>query len=104
LTDNRNLQIQQQHEQQESNQQYRIRVAALEKDKEEQQERQKRIREMDIIGLLNEGYGAYQASYILNIPLSEVACIEEYNRRRWKFLMTGILDLPDQMAGVSIFQ
>jgi hypothetical protein len=52
---------------------------------------------------LNEGYNADQASYILDIPLSEVARIEEHNQRRRKFLMTGKLDLPGQMAGVSIF-
>jgi len=53
---------------------------------------------------LYEGYNADQTSYILDIPLSEVARIEEYNQRKQKFLMTGKLDLPEQMAGVSIFQ
>jgi hypothetical protein len=57
-----------------------------------------------MVGLLNEGYNADEASYILDIPLSEVARIVEYNQRKRKFLMTGRLDLPDQMVGISIFQ
>jgi len=40
---------------------YRPRTAAVEKEK--------RTRERDVILLLNEGYNADQASYILNIPL-----------------------------------
>jgi hypothetical protein len=47
------------------------------------------MRERDVVALLNEGYNANQASYILDIPLSEVARIEEYNQRKRKFLMTG---------------
>jgi hypothetical protein len=83
---------------------YRPRTAALEKvrEKEEEKERQKRTRERDVISLLNEGYNADQASYILDMPLPEVARIEEYNRRRRKFLMTGNLDLPGRMVGITI--
>jgi ATP/maltotriose-dependent transcriptional regulator MalT len=108
LMDNRNLQIQQQRQaaqqQSVSDQQYMRRTAALEKEEEKEKERQKQERERDVVGLLNEGYNTYQASYILEIPLSEVARIEEYNQRKRKFLKTGNLDLPGQMAGISIFQ
>jgi hypothetical protein len=106
LTENRNRQIeQQQYEQRLLNeQQYRLRTAALGKDKEMEKEREKEATKRDVISLLNEGYNADQTSYILDIPLSEVARIEEYNQRKRKFLMTGILDLPGQMAGISIFQ
>ena len=82
--------------------QFRLRTAALEKEKEKDRQKQKQARERDVVGLLNEGYNADQASYILDIPLSEVARIEEYNQRRRKFLSTGILDLPGQMVGISI--
>jgi ATP/maltotriose-dependent transcriptional regulator MalT len=102
LTENRNQQIEQQQQQSINFQQYRLRTAALEKEKGK--ERQKQAREREVVELLNEGYNADQASYILDIPLSEVARIEEYNQRRRKFLMTGILDLPDQMVGISYFQ
>jgi ATP/maltotriose-dependent transcriptional regulator MalT len=96
--------IRKQQQLQQQQEQHRIRTAAIEKEKEEEKERQRQTRERDVIGLLNEGYDAYQASYILEIPLSEVALIEEYNQRKRKFLTTGILDLPDQMVGISIFQ
>ena len=81
---------------------YRVRTAAVEAEKEK--ERQKQARERDVILLLKEGYNADQASYILNIPHSEVARIEDDNQRRRKFLMTGNLDLPGQIAGISIVQ
>jgi sortase (surface protein transpeptidase) len=104
LTENRNRQIEeQQYEQQLINdQQYRLRTAALIKEKQQEKERQKQTRERDVVGLLDEGYNADQASYILEIPLSEVARIEEYNRKKRKFLATGVLELPDQMVGISI--
>ena len=75
---------------------YRLRTAAVVKEKQ--------TRERDIISLLIDGYNADQAAYILNIPHSEVARIVEDSQRRRKFLMTGNLDLPGQMTGVSIFQ
>ena len=53
------------------------------------EEEEKQTRERDVISLLIDGYNADQASYILNIPVSEVARIEEDNQRRRKFLMTG---------------
>ena len=78
----RDLQIEQQHEQQSINtQQYRLRTATIEKEKEEEKERQRPTREREVVGLLNEGYDADQTSYILDIPLSEVARIEEYNQK-----------------------
>jgi hypothetical protein len=48
-----------------STSEYKLRTAAVEK------EREKERREKDGIQLLNEGYNADQASYILNIPFSE---------------------------------
>ena len=53
---------------------YRLRTAAVEEEKQ--------TRERDVISLLIDGYNADQASYILNIPVSEVARIEEDNQRR----------------------
>ena len=105
LTEIRNRQIEEQ-QQLINEQQYRLRTASLEKEREREQEkeRQKQVREREVVGLLDEGYIADQASYILDIPLSEVARIEEYNQRKRKFLMTGILDLPGEMVGISIFQ
>jgi hypothetical protein len=38
-----------------------------------------------VISLLDEGYNVDQASYILYIPLSEVARIEEYNQKSESF-------------------
>jgi hypothetical protein len=110
LTENHNTRIEQkQYEQQLINeQQYRLRTAALGKEKEEEskreRERQKEATKREVISLLNEGYNADQASYILDIPPSEVARIEEYNQRKRKFLMTGIMNLPGQMVGISIFR
>jgi hypothetical protein len=50
---------------------------------------------------LDEGYNADQASYILDIPLSEVARIEKYNQVRRKFLATG--QLPEEGGVFSIY-
>jgi hypothetical protein len=80
-----------------STSEYKLRTAAVEK------EREKERREKDVIQLFDEGYNADQASYILDIPFSEVARIEEHNQRRRKFLMTGKLDLPGESTGISIF-
>ena len=68
---------------------YRLRTAAVEK---------------DAIELLELGVNPSEISNLLGIRPSEVARIEEDNQRRRKFLMTGNLDLPGQMTGVSIFQ
>jgi ATP/maltotriose-dependent transcriptional regulator MalT len=103
IEENRKRQIEQQ-QQLINDQQYRLRTAALGKEKQQEKDRLKQMRERKVVGLLDEGYNADQASYILDIPLSEVARIEEYNQKKRKFLMTGILDLPDQMVAISIFQ
>jgi len=103
LTENRNRQIEEQQGLI-NEQQYRPRTASIEKDKEKEKDRQRQTREREVVGLLNEGYDADQTSYILDVPLSEVARIEEYNQRKRKFLRTGILDLPGEMVGISIFQ
>ncbi|MFL6317891.1 MAG: hypothetical protein ACJ72R_09290 [Nitrososphaeraceae archaeon] len=50
---------------------------------------------------MDEGYNADQASYILDIPLSEVARIEKYNQVRRKFLATG--QLPEEGGVFSIY-
>jgi hypothetical protein len=47
---------------------------------------------------------AHEVSELLGMHLSQVARIEEDNRRRRKFLTTGHLELPGQMAGFTIFQ
>ena len=53
---------------------------------------------------MDEGYNADQASYILDIPLSEVARIEKYNQVRRKFLATGQLgQLPEEGGVFSIY-
>ena len=67
---------------------YRLRTAAVEK---------------DAIELLGIGVNPTEISDLLGTRPSEVV-IKEDNQRRRKFLMTGNLDLPGQMAGVSIFQ
>jgi rRNA processing protein Krr1/Pno1 len=103
LTENRNRQIEEQ-QQLINEQQYRLRTASIEKEKQQEKDRLKQMREREVVGLLNEGYNADQASHILEIPLPEVARIEEYNQRKRKFVRIGILDLPNQMVGISIFQ
>ena len=100
-TNNRRLQIE--REQQLANErQYRARIAAIEREQKEKKERQRQTNERDVVGLLNEGYSIDQTSYILDIPLSEVARIAKYNQGRRKFLMTGKLDLPGEMVGITI--
>ena len=75
-----------------SSTEYKLKTAAVEEEKEK-----------DVIELLNSGYNAGEASYILGIGLSELARIEERNQARCKFLMTGELDLPGESTGISIF-
>ena len=70
---------------------YRLRTAAVEKEK-------------DAIELLELGVNPTEISDLLGIRLSEIARIEEDTQRRRKFLMTGNLDLPGQMVGISIIQ
>ena len=58
----------------------------------------------DVIQLLDEGYTVDQTVDILEgyASPSEVARIAEFNEGRRKFLSTGKLHLPGQMAGISI--
>ena len=83
---------------------YRPRTAALEKVTEKETERRKQMIRREVIQLLDEGYTVDQAVKILEdyASPSEVARIAEYNEGRRKFLMTGNLDLPGQMAGITI--
>ena len=83
---------------------YRPRTAALQKVREEEREKRKQMIQRDVIQLFDEGYNVDQVAYFLegHVSPSEVARISEFNQRRRKFLMTGNLDLPGQMAGITI--
>jgi hypothetical protein len=72
-----------------------LRTAAIQREKEIEKEKERR--ERDVIALFDEGFDAYQASHILDIPLSEVARIEKYNQERRRFLATG--RFPDMHSG-----
>jgi len=100
LIDIRNQQIQQQQQQSINAQQYQLRIASLETEKEK--ERQEQARKREVVGLLDEGYDIEQVAYILDYPPSEGARIEEYNQSKRKFLMTGKLQLPGEMVGITI--
>jgi len=84
------------HRQQQSESEYRPRTASITR---EQQKIQR-----EVIQLLDGGYSVDQTVNILEgyASPSEVARIAEYNQRRRKFLMTGKLDLPGQMVGITI--
>jgi hypothetical protein len=56
----------------------------------------------DVIQLFDEGYDVLTYFPEGHVSPSEVARIAEYNQRKRKFLMTGILDLPGQMVGITI--
>jgi hypothetical protein len=55
-------------------------------------------KEKDAIELLELGVSYTEISNLLDIRLSELARIEEYNQKRREFLMTSDLDLPGQTA------
>jgi hypothetical protein len=62
----------------------------------------------DASKLLQQGYTSRWVSYVLGIPISVVevkrAGMERQAKMRQKYTATGNLDLPGQMAGVSILQ
>ena len=83
---------------------YKSRTASITREQQDEREKQKQMIQRDVIQLLDEGYTVDQVAYFLggHVSPSEVARIAEYNQRRRKFLMTGNLDLPGQMAGITI--
>lgn len=83
---------------------YKSRTASITGEQQDERERRKQMIQRDVIQLFDEGYTIDQVAYFLegHVSPSEVARIAEYNQRRRKFLMTGSLDLPGQMAGITI--
>ena len=83
---------------------YKSRTASITRKQQDEREKRKQMIQRDILQLFDEGYTVDQVAYFLegHVSPSEVARIAEYNQRRRKFLMTGILDLPGQMAGITI--
>ena len=83
---------------------YKSRTASITREQQDEREKRKQMIQRDVIQLLDEGYTVDQTVKILEdyASPSEVARIAEYNQRRRKFLMTGNLDLPGQMAGIAI--
>ena len=83
---------------------YRSRTASMTREQQDEKERRRQMIQRDVIQLFDEGYNVDQVAYFLEgyVSPSEVARIAEYNQRRRKFLMTGNLDLPGQMAGITI--
>lgn len=74
----------------------RVRRAAIAKKEREEKQRERQVTE-----LLCEGYDTDQVSYILDIPSSVVARIEEHNKARLEFLATG--ELPKEPGVFTIF-
>ena len=83
---------------------YKSRTASITREQQDEREKRKQMIQRDVIQLFDEGYTVDQTVKILEgyASPSEVARIAEYNQRRRKFLMTGNLDLPGQMAGITI--
>jgi hypothetical protein len=83
---------------------YKSRTASITREQQDERERRKQMIQREVIQLFDEGYNVDQVSYFLEsyASSSEVARIAEYNQRRRKFLMTGKLDLPGQVAGITI--
>ena len=83
---------------------YKSRTASMTREQQDERERRKQMIQRDVIQLFDEGYTVDQVAYFLegHVSPSEVARIAEYNQRRRKFLMTGNLDLPGQMVGITI--
>ena len=83
---------------------YKSRTASITREQQDEREKRKQMIQRDVIQLFDEGYTVDQVAYFLegHVSPSEVARIAEYNQRRRKFLMTGNLDLPGQMAGITI--
>jgi rRNA processing protein Krr1/Pno1 len=83
---------------------YRSRTASITREQQDEREKRKQMIQREVIQLLDEGYSVDQTVNILEdyASPSEVARIAEYNQRRRKFLMTGNLDLPGQMVGITI--
>ena len=83
---------------------YKSRTASITREQQDEREKRKQMIQRDVIQLFDEGYTVDQTVIILEgyASPSEVARIAEYNQRRRKFLMTGNLDLPGQMAGITI--
>ena len=83
---------------------YKSRTASITREQQDEREKRKQIIQREVIQLLDEGYTVDETVNILEgyASPSEVARIAEYNQRRRKFLMTGNLDLPGQMVGITI--
>jgi DNA-directed RNA polymerase specialized sigma24 family protein len=79
-----------------ANKYYRIRKASIAKKEKEEKEK-----EIQVTGLLVEGYNTEEISYILDMPLSEVARLEERSRETLEFLATG--ELPKEPGVFTIF-
>ena len=92
------------HRQQQSESEYRPRTASITRKQQNEREKRKQMIQREVIQLLDGGYSVDQSVNILEgyASPSEVARIAEYNQRRRKFLMTGKLDLPGQMVGITI--
>ena len=83
---------------------YKSRTASITREQQDERERRKQMIQREVIQLFDEGYTVDQTVSILEgyASPSEVARIAEYNEGRRKFLRTGRLDLPGQMAGITI--
>lgn len=60
-------------------------------------------KEKDAIELLELGVSPTEISNLLGILLSEVARIQEHDRKRRKFLATGELELPNSPTVIGVF-
>ena len=83
---------------------YKSRTASITREQHDERERRKQMIQREVIQLFDEGYTVNQVAYFLEgyASPSEVARIAEFNEGRRKFLSTGKLHLPGQMAGISI--
>jgi len=61
------------------------------------------VLEKDASELLESGVNPDEVSDLLNMPLSEVARIQEHNRMRRKYLTTGDLELPNSPTVFGVF-